>query len=80
MTHKPCSRFARLAIVTTILIALAAHTVSAQFVVHDPTNYAQASAICTRRYTVGACPLIASQRIADASGDVEQGARVLGGN
>ena len=42
MNSHPRSRLARSAILTTIVIALAAHTVSAQFVVHDPTNYAQA--------------------------------------
>ena len=42
MNSHPRSRFARFAILTTIVIALAAHTVGAQFVVHDPTNYAQA--------------------------------------
>lgn len=42
MTTQHSSRVARFAIITTILVALTAHTVSAQFVVHDPSNYAQA--------------------------------------
>ena len=42
MTHHSRLRFVRFAILMVIVVALAAHTVSAQFVVHDPGNYAQA--------------------------------------
>ena len=37
-------RLTRLALVTTIVVALAAHTVTAQLVVYDPTSYVQALA------------------------------------
>ena len=44
MTHPSRPALCRFVILTAIVLALAANTVQAQFVVHDPTNYAQAIA------------------------------------
>jgi hypothetical protein len=38
------TRFSRTCVVCAVILALVAHAVSAQFVVYDPTNYAQALA------------------------------------
>ena len=44
MTRRSPHDVRRFAVLTVIILALDAHTATAQFVVYDPTNYAQALA------------------------------------